>query len=49
MVHRALEAAATLAKEGIEAEIVDLRTLFAAGYRHRAGIGGKHRPPGGGG
>lgn len=27
MVHRALEAAATLAKEGIEAEIVDLRTL----------------------
>ena len=27
MVHRALEAAAALAKEGIEAEIVDLRTL----------------------
>ncbi|WHZ10084.1 MAG: acetoin dehydrogenase E1 component beta-subunit [Burkholderiaceae bacterium] len=27
MVHRALEAAATLAKEGIEAEVVDLRTL----------------------
>ncbi|WP_250494386.1 alpha-ketoacid dehydrogenase subunit beta [Caballeronia sp. GAWG1-1] len=27
MVHRALEAAATLAKEGIEAEIVDLRSL----------------------
>jgi acetoin:2,6-dichlorophenolindophenol oxidoreductase subunit beta len=27
MVHRALEAAATLAREGIEAEVVDLRTL----------------------
>ncbi|MEO8656338.1 MAG: transketolase C-terminal domain-containing protein, partial [Ramlibacter sp.] len=27
MVHRSLEAAATLAKEGIEVEIVDLRTL----------------------
>jgi acetoin:2,6-dichlorophenolindophenol oxidoreductase subunit beta len=27
MVHRALEAAATLAKEGIEAEVVDLRSL----------------------
>ncbi|GJG97918.1 alpha-ketoacid dehydrogenase subunit beta [Cupriavidus pauculus] len=27
MVHRALEAAATLAKEGIEAEVIDLRTL----------------------
>jgi len=27
MVHRALEAAAMLAKEGIEAEVVDLRTL----------------------
>src|SRR6476620_10890546 len=27
MVHRALDAAATLAKEGIEAEVVDLRTL----------------------
>jgi pyruvate dehydrogenase E1 component beta subunit len=27
MVHRALEAASTLAKEGIEAEVVDLRTL----------------------
>ena len=27
MVHRALEAAAVLAKEGIEAEVVDLRTL----------------------
>lgn len=27
MVHRALEAAAALAKEGIEAEVVDLRTL----------------------
>ena len=27
MVHRALDAAATLAKEGIEAEVIDLRTL----------------------
>jgi acetoin:2,6-dichlorophenolindophenol oxidoreductase subunit beta len=27
MVHRATEAAATLAKEGIEAEVIDLRTL----------------------
>ena len=27
MVHRALEAAATLAKEGIEGEVIDLRTL----------------------
>jgi pyruvate dehydrogenase E1 component beta subunit len=27
MVHRSLEAAATLAKEGVEVEIVDLRTL----------------------
>ena len=27
MVHRALEAAATLAREGIEAEVIDLRTL----------------------
>ncbi|WP_076997557.1 alpha-ketoacid dehydrogenase subunit beta [Variovorax sp. KK3] len=27
MVHRALEAAATLAKEGIEAEVIDLRSL----------------------
>ena len=27
MVHRALDAAATLAKEGIEVEVVDLRTL----------------------
>ncbi|EYS86550.1 alpha-ketoacid dehydrogenase subunit beta [Cupriavidus necator] len=27
MVHRSLEAAATLAKEGIEAEVIDLRTL----------------------
>ncbi len=27
MVHRAMEAAATLAKEGIEAEVIDLRTL----------------------
>ena len=27
MVHRALEAAATLAKEGVEAEVIDLRTL----------------------
>ena len=27
MVHRALEAAAILAKEGIEAEVIDLRSL----------------------
>jgi pyruvate dehydrogenase E1 component beta subunit len=27
MVHRALEAAAALAKEGVEAEVIDLRTL----------------------
>ncbi|MBU6490297.1 MAG: alpha-ketoacid dehydrogenase subunit beta, partial [Burkholderiales bacterium] len=27
MVHRALEAAAQLAKEGIDAEVIDLRTL----------------------
>jgi pyruvate dehydrogenase E1 component beta subunit len=27
MVHRAMEAAATLAKEGVEAEVIDLRTL----------------------
>ena len=30
MVHRALEAAAALAKEGIECEVVDLRTLSPA-------------------
>ena len=27
MVHRAMEAAAALAKEGVEGEVVDLRTL----------------------
>jgi pyruvate dehydrogenase E1 component beta subunit len=27
MVHRALDAAATLAKEGVECEVIDLRTL----------------------
>ncbi len=27
MVHRALDAAAELAKEGIEAEVIDLRSL----------------------
>ncbi len=37
MVHRALEAAETLAGEGISVEVIDLRTLAAArqGYRHR--------------
>ena len=31
MMHTSLEAAEALAKEGIEAEVIDLRTLFAAG------------------
>ena len=31
MMHTSLEAAEALAKEGIEAEVIDLRTLTAAG------------------
>ena len=39
---KTLEAADTLAQEGIEAEVIDLRVLRPAGHADGAGIGGAH-------
>ena len=40
----ALEAAEALAKEGIEAEVIDLRTLQADGHRNHHRVGEENRP-----
>ena len=44
MVDHALKAAEQLAGEGIEAEVIDLRTHSSAGYGDHRGIGKAHQP-----
>ena len=44
MVGEALEAAERLASEGIEAEVIDPRTLVAAGPGHDRRLGAADRP-----
>jgi pyruvate/2-oxoglutarate/acetoin dehydrogenase E1 component len=48
MVSRALEAADILAKDGIQAEVVDPPDLASAGYGHNQRIGTENRKSGGG-
>ena len=45
MVERALEAAETLAAEGIEAEVIDLRWIRPLDLADRQGIGREDRTP----
>jgi pyruvate dehydrogenase E1 component beta subunit len=49
MVGFCLKAAEELAKEGIEAEVVDLRTIRPMDHRHGGGERPPHQPPGHGG
>ncbi len=46
MMHRALEAAATLAAEGIDVEVIDLRSVAPLDKAHDAGFARKDRPAG---
>ena len=43
MVHRALAAAEQLAREGIEAEVIDVRCLVPLDMETIAGLGGRRR------